>query len=543
MNKYPWGTVLFLILVLCACNANSFPEQTPIGQDGSPLVGTTPTLTHTTDPALTATNVAARPTTVPSPTPNPTSTATPRVYATITRLPSLTPTLTPTPTLIPTLESAQLLKPRQPTAEEVKAYLLNLPTAYFHGVYLSLESVASDVNTFKNYRGFSEALELIYEDVNGDQQDDLIVTDVLLTAVFLWANSEYLTPFVIVGSEWKYEPASRTSFADWTNDGVPEVIFDYRSDSGGTGVRYWGWETFVIHCDSNECAIIWNELLTTLYSDYNLGGLTLFQSTIDHYVEDGQLLLERNRSRFSIYDSYYWPPAGYWNVPVDTLKVFTSTQEIYIWDGTTFALTETSVMGEPYIIETVASLEATYGLDQITITAENNRSATDNNDFCQLFLNEETVGEFFGCKHNFTTVEWLDVTADGRPEIVITAYSGARPSAFNGTWPDVDFEDWFSLSDIDCVHQHWLAYQWDGVTATKIADVEGCVVQENLYGVRLADLEDDGQVEIIAANQWFTESECTTDSRFSCWYEFDYINDVYKWNGSEFVLWGTVPHQ
>jgi len=541
MNKYLYSISLLLILALSACTAgtSTSPAQTAISESLLRTPTPTPTSTHSISLTITTPTIAPSPTANPSYTPQ--NTATPRVYATITRLPSLTPTLTPTPTLIPTLDSSQLLQPRNPSLEEIKTYLFNLPTEYFHSIHDDLEYVADQVSTFKNYRGFSEALQLTYEDVNGDQQDDLIVTDVLLTGIFLWGNSEYLTPFVMLGSEWKYSPASHTSFADWTGDSTPEVIFDYRSDSGGTGVSYSGWETFVIHCDHTECIVIWNGGLTSLYSDYNLGGLTLFQSTLNRYTEDGQLLLERNRSHFSIYDSYYWPPESYWDVPLEALKVYTSTQEIYIWDGSMFTLIETNVIRQPYIITGTATFEATHELDRATITFENNHLADANNDFCQLILNEEPIGEYFGCKRNFTTVEWRDITGDGQPDIVIRAFSGARPSALKGTWPEV--EDWLLLSDIDCAHQHLLAYQWNGLTARKIADVEGCVVQDDLYGVRLTDLDSDGQVEIMAANQWFTEEECIGTIRFSCWYEFGYANNIFKWNGLEFVLTDTVPNE
>ncbi len=36
------------------------------------------------------------------------------------------------------------------------------------------------------------------------------------------------------------------------------------------------------------------------------------------------------------------------------------------------------------------------------------------------------------------------------------------------------------------------------MTAAKIVDVEGCVVREDLYGARLADIDEDGQLEIVA---------------------------------------------
>jgi hypothetical protein len=115
----------------------------------------------------------------------------------------------------------------------MEAYLVNLPTQYFRRVWRDPEDIAYDVDIFQDQRGLTEAVQLTYEDVNGDQEEDLVVTDLLLTAIFLWGDDTYLTPYIILGSSWKYAPASQTNLVDWTNDSVSEVIFNYRSDSGG----------------------------------------------------------------------------------------------------------------------------------------------------------------------------------------------------------------------------------------------------------------------------------------------------------------------
>ncbi len=272
------------------------------------------------------------------------------------------------------------------------------------------------------------------------------------------------------------------------------------------------------------------------------GGLNLFQSNLENIISDNQIFLEKKNSRFSIYNSHFWPrDTEYWNLPLGALKVMTTTLDIFVWNGTQFVFVDSNVVNEPYIIEEAMALEASHDDDFATITFENNHDPIGDNDFCQLFLNEETVGDVFGCKQNFTTVEWLDITNDQRLEIVVTALSGARPSALSGSWPDVDSEDLYSLSDIRCVHEHILAYEWDGVAIRKIADVEGCVVQEDLYGVELSDTDNDGQVEILAVNNLFSDSACITTTIFhSCWFEIDPKINIYKWNGAEFVFWEII---
>lgn len=532
-NKLLWITI-FLLFTLCSCNNEFEPVQTQTAVEST----LPPTSTLTQIPTQTPT-LLTTPTTKPNtPTIEPSSTTRP----TLAPSPTFTPRPTHTPSPTPTLDPSYLIQTRYPSSEEIESFLLNLPVDYFHGTSRYPEAVADYVEDFKR-RGFTEVNEFIYEDVNGDQQADLIVTDMLMTAVFLWGGENYLNPpFVIVGSPWQYSPASRTEFEDWTGDNTAEIIFNYRGDSGGTGVRYDGWQQYVIHCFQTECAVIWSGFLANIYVDYNLGGLSLFQSPLEFLREDEEVKLEQIQIGFSIYDSYYWGPKQFIEVPYSSLVVFTTTQKIYTWNGTTFGLSATNVISDPYVVEEEAILEADNELGSATIVYENNFAADKNNDYCQLLVDGNLVGGLFGCKRNFTVVEWQDITGDGQPEVVVKAFSGPRPEAKAGTWPDLDHNEVVVLSEIDCVHQHLLAYQYTGETFSKIADVEGCVVQSDLFGVNLTDLDNDGQEEIIAANRWYTEYNCPPNVFYNCWFEFDYEIDVFKWNGSTFAYWDTIPH-
>lgn len=532
MDRNKFFLILFFLFTLYACDNDSQPVQT------LSVVEITSSPTHTPIPPPSKTS-----TLTPSPTDIP---KTPTIEPTRTTRPTLTPspTFTPRPTYTPsptsTLDPSQRIQSRYPSLEEIESYLLDLPSAYYQGTSKNPEFVANFVEDFKR-RGFTEVNEIIYEDVNGDQQEDLIVTDKLMTAVFLWEGKFYLIPFVIVGSTGKYSPASRTDFEDWTGDNTPEIIFNYRGDSGGTGLIYYGWEQYVIHCFQTECAVIWSGFSASMYVDYNLGGLSLFQSPVEHRQENEQVLLEQIQTGFSIYDSYYWAPEQFIEVPFSSLIVLTTTQNIYTWNGNTFGLSETNVISDPYVVEEEAILEAENELGTATIAYENNFAADKNNDYCQLLVDDNLVGGLFGCKRNLTDVEWLDITGDDQPEVIVKALSGSRPEAKAGTWPDLDHNEVVVLSEIDCVHQHLLAYQYADGIFTKIADVEGCVVQGDLFGVRLTDLDNDGQVEIIAANSWYTEHDCPGNVLYNCWFEFDYEIDVFKWNGSAFVYWNTIP--
>lgn len=138
------------------------------------------------------------------------------------------------------------------------------------------------------------------------------------------------------------------------------------------------------------------------------------------------------------------------------------------------------------------------------------------NDICQLSVENEPIGQLFGCKENFTTVKWLDITNDEQAEIVVVALSGGNPADQEGN----------PLSEIDCVHQRFLAYQWSNQTAIEIANVAGCVVKDNLYGVKLEDWDNDGQTEIVAAGDFSLGN--------------GYENIIYKWDGSKFEFWNSI---
>ncbi len=75
------------------------------------------------------------------------------------------------------------------------------------------------------------------------------------------------------------------------------------------------------------------------------------------------------------------------------------------------------------------------------------------------------------------------------------------------------------------MHQRMIAYGWTGQIAKQIANIAGCVQDDDLFGVRLIDLDQDGQIEILAAGDGSTEQQ------------------AYKWNGEAFVFWSYVPEK
>ncbi|MCB8923896.1 MAG: hypothetical protein H6662_20140 [Ardenticatenaceae bacterium] len=526
MGKFTTSLLVFVVLLLLP----SCTPTEPINVARVTATGTAvPIPTTTLMPSSTATqHLMETPTLTPSATLTPSITPTPT--ASRTPRPSITPTATPT------LEPVEPLTIRYPSATQLEEYLLAIPTGYFHTTSSFEDDRDSIVRSFY-YRGLTIAAEIIYADVNGDGIEDLVISDELLAAVFLWTGNEYATPFIIVGPSWEISSSSQTSVADWTHDDIPEIIFDYLSDFWNPGVRYDNWTRFIISCQGVECHIAWRGLLTSLTDDYNLGGITLIRATLQTQTDDQQRVwLEYIRRSFSIYN--YNPDPQWWETwlaeePFDTLKVFTSTVSSFAWNGSTFELEEEKPITNAYIVNENAILEAEADSMIASITAESNHAADGLNDVCQLFVQDHAVGSVFGCKRNFTTVAWSDIVGDQQPEIVVQALSAKEPH-------DLNFD---LITDISCMHQRLIIYEWDGENATEVANVAGCVVQSDLYGVRLVDYDSDGQLEIMAASSWFTEPVCYPEPSFSCWFEFGYTNQIFKWDGSKFELWAEVPEE
>ncbi len=523
------GFILFIFcFVMVACTEISQPDdpQSAFTSTNEPSRTATPkvvdTFTSTSLPTKTPTQVPSQ---TPAEAPNPTMTSTPQ------------PTIMSSATPVPTITNRQL------SIEELETYLTDLDLYIEPGFY-------------------GHVVETMYEDVNGDGVDDLIVSDYMFVGVFLWRDDHYEGALIYQGDPWKYDPGSRVTLEDWTNDGVPEIVFDYREDTGGTGVRITDWTRYVIHCPDKvfSCHVIWAGELEGLGEVYGTGGITLSRANIEHTRDlHENPALEIVSESFALYGLGSVPyslPVGNGILayesgrkvegfpefsPIESLKIFTSTKDIFVWNGSRYEWQETEILTPSITIDSQNGLEAINAEGTLaTVTFKNNNDAGLNNDICQLNVDGQKIGLEFGCKYNFTQLEWQDVTGDGKEELVIIAYSGV--------YMDTGFDGQVDFPDKDCIHQRMIIYQQIDSELEKIGDVTGCVVESNLYGVRFEDIDDNEQVEILAADGWFTDSRCS--SRFSasgpeekqknCWYELGYQNEVYMWNGSEFVYSGLL---
>lgn len=413
------------------------------------------------------------------------------------------------------------LNVRKPAVWQLNHYLKSVFTD-FNGFDPNIKLVPEDVSgdgqsdlvARDMYFGGSIALAIVYEDINGDYENDLIIYGYHGLFILLWTGETYSQPFRI-RSQWgtsaaKYGSDMNVSFRDWTGDHVLDVIYDEGSSSGGTGFEVTVVERSIIHCVEKTCSLAWQDTLSANATDYNTGGLRRYQRTMQPMTDSsGRPALRIVDGGFSIYCCFETTSSD----PVDSLDIYASTLSIYSWNGNEFTLSDRQVVSQKHIIDEQSSLQTTSPSGfTATIFWRDNLGAGNANEYCQLLISGKPVGPYWGCRHKFTTVEWKDITGDRQDEAVVITYSAGYPYG-----PDK------LLSDEACMHQRILAYQWDGKNAPEIANVVGCVMGQDLYGVRLEDYDKDGQLEILAAPNG------------------ELHNRAYKWNGTKFILWSDVP--
>lgn len=411
----------------------------------------------------------------------------------------------PTATATPAPTKILALIERQPSAEKLASYLSNYGRSLID-----------------NCAGIAE-VEPVFQDVNGDQQDDLIIINSPELTILLWTEVRYLEPILFKGDSLRGCPSSSVIFEDWTGDGISEIIFDNRALWGGTGYEDYNTTRYVIHCRASTCITVWEGLMARDVSDSNSGGMAQFNFKTSLRSQAAQPSFDVRSTGFAVYTiatAQQQPNDGSWYTG---LYVITSTLSTWVWAEDKFELSESKIIKRGYEILSAATLSAQgkAGANaSISATRVRGPESFFANDRCELSVNGLLVTEPFGCKQNFTTVEWKDITQDGIEDIVVIALSGAYDADGN------------NLTDKQCVHQRLLAFQWNDKSATPIANITGCVMREDLYGVLLKDFDNDGQTEILAARRDFDSSNQRLD-----------ITEVYKWNGTQFVFWDDVPGQ
>ncbi|WP_420631466.1 hypothetical protein [Candidatus Leptofilum sp.] len=446
------------------------------------------------------------------PTNTPTLEPSPTATATLPPTPTATATATATVTAVPTPTFA--LTQREPTLAEIEEFLTQSPVLFFHQ---NGDVELLSLNDFLNEYHLSEHTEVFYEDVNGDKEMDLIVADLNLLGwkpgfviVTLWNENQYSTPFIIMDNA-KYSPGLRVTFEDWTDDATPEVIFDFSSDTGGTGFQETTWKRYVIHCQTS-CNVVWWGMTGQLSSYTSMGLIT----TVTEIKVDE----EGNLSLTIIDESFFAPDVRGFGHISSSHRVLTSTMKTYTWNGANFEQTSTNIVTPEFTVTSDSMLSLNSQENGSTMIL----SELDESDYyrpifrCTLNHNNKAIGEPFECLPDFTKIFWQDITNDEEEELVVLA-TGL------GT-------------------QQLLAYEVNEQETIQIANVTGDIIRSDLFGVRLGDVDADGQIEILAGRGYATEgSDCKIyvgifgpgESEFCWWNELNLWEEIYRWDGEQFV--------
>jgi hypothetical protein len=437
-----------------------------------------------------------------------------------------------------TQKTEPFLTKRNPSLKELNDYLQKNPIN-FYGLGDDSRFRAEDVNgdgkpdlvdrSSDDGRIYSV---ISYKDVNGDTEDDLVISDATGIIILLWNEDHYGELFRLETDTWSRADLTPNivTYQDWTNDGVPEVVLDHNFASGGTGLMEYITNRTIIRCENITCENIWEGNIAYHADDYNTGGLEHYEVDMQPTVnKEGKLIIRAVDGGFNIYYSDSWE----WTDFPDDLNILPSKLSIYTWNGKNFELTNQQVISLAAKVDFDASLAAKSSTGvNAKVIAKDNHTSGNSNDYCQLIINGENVGRHFGCRHNFTTVEWMDITGDDLEEVVVVTFSAGYPlSSYE------ENEDY--LSDEECMHQRIIAYQSDGKNNVEIANVAGCVIQNDLYGVRLEDYDGDGVPEILAAPN---VQDYDNDGIFEVTEgpEIKLNNRAYKWNGKKFVYWSDI---
>jgi hypothetical protein len=143
---------------------------------------------------------------------------------------------------------------------------------------------------------------------------------------------------------------------------------------------------------------------------------------------------------------------------------------------------------------------------------------------CQIMLDSSPIGTPF--IFLFPFVKWLDVTGDGTAELVVSAYSG-RYGALEG--------------EKECVHERVVIFEVRDASVQELTNIIGCLWKPDLFGVRLENVDEDNALEIIAGGQRVVPNQWAR--RGFSWYELNDYDDIYDWNGNQFVFEKTQLRQ
>jgi hypothetical protein len=495
--------VWVVLFFVSGCQQNQ-PELEPQAAKGSE------TRTQQITPSLTTTSPIYTATIIPSPTPIPLPTYT------LTSRPSPTPTPSPTATTIITpIPTPSFLTERTPTLAHLEAYLYQAPFRIFdrygddpYEIFAGVEDAVKPF--FFDYR-----TQLHYVDVNGDNEDDLLLlfADPFMWGwnylfIMLWENTHYGQPLALF--EYSKVPGGVAfTLDDWTGDGISEIIWDTITTTSGSGYYESTLWRHIIQC-LQECQVVWVYPISTDWNSYSFyRGRGIRATDLSLQVSGPEII--------AITEEFMLPfiIGGI----SSQLQVLTATKEVFTWTGTNFTLTQSEIVRPAYNIAATQILTAELPTNIAFIQTVHIPTSSTSWEYeaflCTVVVDTLVLEQEFKCNPAFSQIRWHDVLADGQNEIIVTAL----------------FETQVRM----------LIWQRKGAGFHLIADVYGDVIRADLYGVRLENIDDDPGYEILAG-EWGlpTDLFCFPydtpgGSETRCWYEIVRQDKVFKWDGKQFI--------
>ncbi|MEO1664562.1 MAG: VCBS repeat-containing protein [Chloroflexota bacterium] len=378
--------------------------------------------------------------------------------------------------------------------------------------------------------------DVTFIDLNGDDESDLVVEAYNSVAVMVWAGDHYGEPYQIIKGHGPRNPFPNLTFEDWTGDGHPEIIFNYREAYAGTGIGGDTWYKTAIYCRIRSCYPIWHAEVADHFHSVYAKSERIMNSTIDIEISEYSTFLVHTiiEVEGSCDTCYLDFPEIDQSLEIHEITYSHSdvTVQRYLWrDGifAPFAFNQASNLVENgRNIPENSVLEMNFNNQDVQIEffmVEDEFPQLPRSIICEVTVDGTRKSDFFPCAPNNTMLRQMDVDGDGSRDLVV--HATGQP------------QTWGFGTENRCAHQRMIVFNRDW---TELANITGCVVHTDSFGVTINDIDNDSQMEIVSAGGRLGNfTDCPGIGLFFCWYELNDQSDVYEWDGSTFVYDRSVP--
>ena len=317
-------------------------------------------------------------------------------------------------------------------------------------------------------------------------------------------------------------------FKDWTGDGRPEIVLDAITTGGGTNQFSESVQRTLLTCRRDACESIWSDSVSSYWDDDISGGFSrdVTELTFMPATDTSPVQLAARSTGYSVECCTYGE-----GVAIDhPITVYTETETLYALNALGHYAPQDRRILHAIRYPNLPSM--TTVSDQTGNQAVLAWKSWGASDTCRVELNDVPVDKPFGCHHGLSTLEWRDVDGDSQEDLLVWNYESDYMDV-QLDWDKTAQDSEWSIQAASCVGQHLRIYAPHPNQPSLMADVRGCVVDPmTLYGVRLEDLDGDGQIEIVAAlggSQPGIQSGIQSGTA------------AYRWDGQRFVFWSEWP--